>query len=191
MPDIIFQFSYSLYFSDEHFSINLSEFTTQYCYYTCFKICLIITICASPVDGLVANSFSCWLFCGPCTVAHRAPVCGISQARILEWVAIFSPRASSWPWDRTCASYFSCIGRQVLYHLSHQASASCIASLHLEHHRTQPHYPHHSPFQTFLAFKKGFSSSRPSPSQRGPVNSFPQGRLKTPELTMPLTVIIW
>ena len=37
----------------------------------------------------------------------------ISQARILEWIAIFSSRESSRPRDWTCVS---CIGRQVLYH---------------------------------------------------------------------------
>ena len=38
---------------------------------------------------------------------------GISQARILEWVAIFHSRGSSWPRDWTC---ISCIGRQILNH---------------------------------------------------------------------------
>ena len=38
---------------------------------------------------------------------------GISQARILKWVANSLFRASSYPWDRTCVS---CIGRQVRYH---------------------------------------------------------------------------
>ena len=41
---------------------------------------------------------------------------GISQARILEQVAISSSRGSSWPRDRTCLSCISCIGRQILYH---------------------------------------------------------------------------
>ena len=40
---------------------------------------------------------------------------GILQARILEWVAMTSSRGSSWPRDQTCASYISCLGRQVLY----------------------------------------------------------------------------
>ena len=40
----------------------------------------------------------------------------ILQARILEWVAIFSSRASSWPKDETHVSGISCIGRQILYH---------------------------------------------------------------------------
>ena len=46
---------------------------------------------------------------------------GISQARILEWVALNSSRGSSQPRDQTRAS---CIGRQVLYHLSHLRNPS-------------------------------------------------------------------
>ena len=38
---------------------------------------------------------------------------GISQARILEWVAISFSRGSSWPRNRT---QISCTGRQILYH---------------------------------------------------------------------------
>ena len=38
---------------------------------------------------------------------------GISQVRILEWVAICFTRGSSWPRDRTCVS---CIGRWILYY---------------------------------------------------------------------------
>jgi len=38
---------------------------------------------------------------------------GISQARILEWVAISSSRGYSWSRDRT---HISCIGRRILYH---------------------------------------------------------------------------
>ena len=38
---------------------------------------------------------------------------GISQARILEWVAISFSRGSSLPIDGIC---LSCIGRWVLYH---------------------------------------------------------------------------
>ena len=38
---------------------------------------------------------------------------GISQARILEWVAISFSRVSSWSRNRT---WVSCIGRRILYH---------------------------------------------------------------------------
>ena len=48
---------------------------------------------------------SCPLFATPWTVAHQAPLVGnlhgISQARILEWVAIFFSRGSSPPKDQT------------------------------------------------------------------------------------------
>ena len=40
-------------------------------------------------------------------------VIGISQAGILEWVAISFFRGSSWPKDRTCSNF---IGRWILYH---------------------------------------------------------------------------
>ena len=53
------------------------------------------------------------LFCDPmdCSLP-RSSVHGISQARILEWVAMSSSRGSSWPRDWT---WVSCIGRQILY----------------------------------------------------------------------------
>ena len=40
-------------------------------------------------------------------------VCGILQARLLEWVAISCSRGSSQPRDQT---HIPCIGRWVLYH---------------------------------------------------------------------------
>ena len=51
-----------------------------------------------------------------------SPGHGISQARILEWVAISHSRGSSQPRDGTRVSYVSCIGRKVLDHLSYQGS---------------------------------------------------------------------
>ena len=41
---------------------------------------------------------------------------GISQATILQWVAISFSRGSSLPRDQTHVSCISCIGRQILYH---------------------------------------------------------------------------
>ena len=46
----------------------------------------------------------------------RLSVHGILQARILERVAIFFSRGSSWARDWTYVSYVSCIVTQVLYH---------------------------------------------------------------------------
>ena len=41
---------------------------------------------------------------------------GIHQARILEWVAMPSSRASSQPGDQILASYVHFSGSQILYH---------------------------------------------------------------------------
>ena len=67
-----------------------------------------------------------WLCCR-CLVAQSQPtLCdpmdcnqlgpsahGISQARLLEWVAISFSKGSSWPRDWTC---IYCLGRQILCH---------------------------------------------------------------------------
>ena len=41
---------------------------------------------------------------------------GISQTRILEWVAISSSRGTSQPQESNQVYSVSCIGRQILYH---------------------------------------------------------------------------
>ena len=63
----------------------------------------------------------CLTACNPMDCSSPgASVHGILQARILEWVAISFSRGSSWPRVQTYISYVSCIGRWVLYHLSHR-----------------------------------------------------------------------
>ena len=59
----------------------------------------------------------CPILCDPrdCSPPGSS-ICGIFQARILEWVAISSSRGPSQPRDRTLISSFSCIGRRILYH---------------------------------------------------------------------------
>ena len=58
---------------------------------------------------------SCPTLCKPTVCSLQGSfVHGVSQARILEWVAVPSSRGSSRPRDRTCISYVSCIGRQFL-----------------------------------------------------------------------------
>ena len=60
--------------------------------------------------------------CGlPGTSVH-----GILQARILERIAMPSSSRASGPRGRTCISYVSCIGRQILYHQRHLGSPSGI-----------------------------------------------------------------
>ena len=54
------------------------------------------------------------LFCNPMDCSPPgSSLHAISQARILEWVAIPSPGKSSQPRDQT---HISCIGRWILYH---------------------------------------------------------------------------
>ena len=59
--------------------------------------------------------FSCYVVSDSCDPVDWSPpgssVCGISQARTPEWVAIFFSRGSSWPRDQTC---IPCIGRWIL-----------------------------------------------------------------------------
>ena len=60
---------------------------------------------------------SCPTLCNPMDCSPPgSSVHGTLQARILEWVAMPSSRASSRPRDQTCVSFISCIGRRVLYH---------------------------------------------------------------------------
>ena len=60
---------------------------------------------------LVAKS--CPTLCNPMDFSPPgSSVHGISQTRILEWVAISFSRGSSWPRDQT---WVSCTGRRILY----------------------------------------------------------------------------
>ena len=61
-------------------------------------------------------SWSHWLTSHHTDFPHHSSVHGIFQARILEWVAIFFFRGSSWPRDQTHISCISCTGRQIPYH---------------------------------------------------------------------------
>ena len=74
--------------------ITLHLFSHTCCFCLVTKLCL--TLC---------NHMGC---SPPGSSVH-----GISQARILEWVNIFSSRGSSWPRDWTCVP---CISTLILYH---------------------------------------------------------------------------
>ena len=71
-----------------------------------------------------AQLFMCvWLFVTPWTVnLPGSSVHGVIQERIVEWVAVSSSRASSWPRDWTLLCLLHC--RRVLYLQSHQGSTS-------------------------------------------------------------------
>ena len=64
-----------------------------------------------------AHANSCLTLCNPMDYSPPGSSDhGISQTRILEWVAISSSKESSRPRDQTHISCVSCIGRWILYH---------------------------------------------------------------------------
>ena len=83
--------------------------TVLWCMYICTKLLQSCPTLCHPLDCSLPGS----------------SVHGISQARVLEWVAISSSRGSSWPRDQTHVSYFSCFGWWVLYHWRHLGSPVC------------------------------------------------------------------
>ena len=85
---------------------NISQNTDQHCLYKvyaqCHEVCVCVCVCVCVQ--------SCRLFCDPMDcIPSGSYVHGISQVRILEWVAISYSRGSPWPRDLTCVSYGSWI----------------------------------------------------------------------------------
>ena len=68
----------------------------------CFCLCIHTYVCVCFVIYLLSHV---WLFCDPMEYSPPgSSVHGISQARILEWLAISSSRGSSRPRDQTWVS---------------------------------------------------------------------------------------
>ena len=84
------------------FSVACQIEIENFCGYVCVCTQLCPTLC-DPMDCSLPGS----------------SVCGIQQARILEWVAMLFSRASYRTRDQT---QVSCIGRWILYSLSHRES---------------------------------------------------------------------
>ena len=90
--------------------------------FPCYNLCL-----SHWVEGISLDIQHSWMVCCCYLVTKSCltlwvpmdcslpafSVLEISQARILEWVAVLFSRGSSWPRDQTHISY---IGRQILYH---------------------------------------------------------------------------
>ena len=87
---------------------------------------------------------------------------GISQTRILEWVAISSFRGSSPPKERTHVSCICCIGRWVLYLQSHREAPGVEECLALNdaiyHHHLPPKAGIHNPGEAEIGQHRGWSS---------------------------------
>ena len=84
------------------------------------QVCCWISVLNSSVYSLYCvhakSPPSCVTLCDPMDCSPPgSSVHGIHQARILEWVAMYSSRGSSRPRDRTWVSYISCAGIRVLY----------------------------------------------------------------------------
>ena len=101
----------------------IKKFTNNKCWKGCKKGELSYTIGGnvnwySHIENSIqcTGALSCPTPCDPMDYSlPGSSVHGIFQERILEWVAI-SSLGSSWPKDRTCVSWASCIGRWILYH---------------------------------------------------------------------------
>ena len=82
-----------------------------------------------PSCGRAKSLQSCLTLCDPLDCSPPgSSVHGIIQVRILEWVAMSSSRESSQPRDQTCVF---CIGREILYLLSHQGNPRLLLTLSL------------------------------------------------------------
>ena len=87
--------------------ININSLVVRMC--VCAQLCLIL---CSPMDCSLPGSCICgfpW----------------ISQARILEWVAISSSRGSSRPRDQTGSPVSPAVAGRFPYHQCHLGSPSC------------------------------------------------------------------
>ena len=83
-----------------------------------FAILMVMQIWASFLGKLVSwQSQSCLTLCSCMDYSPKGSfVHGISQARILDWVAVSSSKGYSWPMDQTHVSCVSCVGREILCH---------------------------------------------------------------------------
>ena len=114
-----------------HVLVIVSSAAMNFVVHVCFQIrVLVFSTCMlrSRISGPYGNwkwkvkvliSHSCWTLCDPMDCRLPGSVHEIFQTRILEWVDISFSRGSSWPRGQT---WVFCIGRQILYHLSHQGS---------------------------------------------------------------------
>ena len=88
---------------------------------------------------------------------HSLPgssVHGIFQARILQWVAMSYSKVSFQPRDQSCISCVSCIGRQILYHVSSGKPTGIVSSLSVAvegHNEMTPVMCHEIPKRILLA----------------------------------------
>jgi len=81
------------------------------------KLTLFSPVCITSCLHMCVLPQSCPTLCAPvdCSLPGFS-IHGISQAKILELVAISFSRGSSWPRDRSWVFSLSCMGQWILYH---------------------------------------------------------------------------
>ena len=81
------------------------------------KLTLFSPVCITSCLHMCVLPQSCPTLCDPvdCSLPGFS-IHGISQAKILELVAISFSRGSSWPRDRSWVFSLSCMGQWILYH---------------------------------------------------------------------------
>ena len=102
---------------------SISDFPFQVSWYVAYGKAELLEELHGYYVGVCLVTQSCLTLCDP--VDCSPPGCsvhGISQAVILEWVAVPFSRGSSRPRDGTRVSCVSCICRWILYRLSYQGS---------------------------------------------------------------------
>ena len=110
-PEVMFQKWRKCSRNEEHMSFSL-------CFVLYCSHCTACGILVTPCCYLYTKS--CLTLCNPTGCSPLgSSVHGISQTRILEWVAISFSRGPSQPRDWT---HVSCNGRQILYCPSHQGN---------------------------------------------------------------------
>ena len=117
----IFLWSYTLHI----FSFSLSVWWVKNCIFKYTDTLIHLKHQNYILRHLMESRGCCCLVTESCPYSLRphglcsppgSSVHGISQARILEWVAMSSSREFSWPRARTRVSWVSCFGKWVIYH---------------------------------------------------------------------------
>ena len=84
-----------------------------------FSLTSHISSCRLACVCVCVRAQSCLTLCDPTDCSPPGSAYTIFQARILEWVAIFSFKGSSQPREQTRISCVSSFGRWILYHWCH------------------------------------------------------------------------
>ena len=108
----------------------------------CARVHVRVRVCVCTYIACTQLISPVQFFVAPWTVAHQALYSWVFfQARIQEWIAISSSRASSQARDQSCISWVSYISRQILYlwvtwkvYIHIHLSIICFFQMNSQHH---------------------------------------------------------